>query len=103
MTAQERLDEAMVESFPASDPPSWNAGLSHEQAQVTGDALVARFPWVKRWSETKSLLMLRFDQLTEDDLVYEEGQEEDVLTRLEKKLGMSREDVEILLSKACGN
>ena len=54
LTDQERLDEAMIESFPASDPPSWNAGLSHEQAHVAGDALAARFPWARNWNEEQA-------------------------------------------------
>ena len=26
----ERVDEAIAESFPASDPPSFNSGISHD-------------------------------------------------------------------------
>ncbi|HRH98214.1 MAG TPA: CsbD family protein [Prosthecobacter sp.] len=103
LTDQERLDEAMIESFPASDPPSWNAGLSHEQAHAAGDALAARFPWARNWNETKSRLKQKFRQLTDDGLFYQEGKEDEVLTLLQKKLGMTREEIESILTKCGGN
>ncbi len=33
----DRLDEAMMESFPASDPPSSNAGVKHKEDHLTED------------------------------------------------------------------
>jgi len=103
LTDQDRLDEAMKESFPASDPPSWNVGLSHEPAQLPVEALADRFPWTKNWAETKRLLKQHFPALTEADLACQEGQETEVLTRLETKLRMSREQIEGLLSECGGS
>lgn len=93
----------MMESFPASDPPSWNAGLSHEQAHAAGDAQPVAFPWKENWNRTRSQLRQKFVTLTDDDLIYQEGREDELLGRLQKKLGMTREEIASLLSECCGD
>lgn len=46
-----------------------------------------------QWNEIKGKLKQKYGQLTDDDLTFAEGKEEELLGRLQKKLGKSKEDV----------
>jgi uncharacterized protein YjbJ (UPF0337 family) len=46
------------------------------------------------WDQIKGDLKKQFAKLTDDDLKYVEGEEEELLGRLEKKLGVKREELE---------
>jgi len=45
------------------------------------------------WNETKGKLKQKYGQLTDDDLTFTEGKDEELLGRLQKKLGKSKEDL----------
>ncbi|WP_009964344.1 CsbD family protein [Verrucomicrobium spinosum] len=45
------------------------------------------------WNEVKGKLKQKYGQLTDDDLKFEEGKEDELLGRLQKRLGRSKEDV----------
>lgn len=46
-----------------------------------------------QWSVLKNLLKKRFEQLSDEDLVFESGKELELYTRLETKIGKPQEDV----------
>lgn len=46
-----------------------------------------------KWSELKGKALQQYANLTEDDVAYEEGQDEQLLGRLQQKLGKSREEL----------
>jgi uncharacterized protein YjbJ (UPF0337 family) len=50
-----------------------------------------------RWGEIKGKLKQQFATLTDDDLMYVEGKEEELVSRLQKKLGRSKEEVEDII------
>jgi uncharacterized protein YjbJ (UPF0337 family) len=46
-----------------------------------------------QWNEIKGKLKQKYGQLTDDDLTFAEGKEDELLGRLQKRLGKSKEDV----------
>lgn len=45
------------------------------------------------WNQIKGELKQRYGQLTDDDLTYSEGKEDEFIGRLQKKLGKTKEEV----------
>ena len=45
------------------------------------------------WNEVKGKLRQKYAQLTDDDLSFAEGKDEELLGRLQQKLGKTKEDL----------
>jgi uncharacterized protein YjbJ (UPF0337 family) len=52
-----------------------------------------------RWGELKGKLKKQFATLTDNDLLYEEGKEDELYGRLQKKLGRSKEEIQEIISR----
>ncbi len=46
-----------------------------------------------KWNETKGKLKQKYGQLTDDELTYAEGKEDELIGKLQSKLGKTREQV----------
>jgi uncharacterized protein YjbJ (UPF0337 family) len=51
------------------------------------------------WNVLKGKLKQKYAKLTDDDLIYAEGKEDELLGRLEKKLGKSKEQMSDMIEK----
>jgi len=51
------------------------------------------------WNETKGKLKQRYGELTDDDLAFAEGKEEELLGRLQKKTGKSKDELREEIAK----
>jgi uncharacterized protein YjbJ (UPF0337 family) len=45
------------------------------------------------WNEIKGKIKQQYADLTEDDLKYEEGQDDELIGRIQKKIGKSKDEV----------
>jgi uncharacterized protein YjbJ (UPF0337 family) len=51
------------------------------------------------WNEVAGKLKQKFANLTDDDVLFKKGKEEELLGRLQKKLGKTKEEVRDLVEK----
>jgi len=51
------------------------------------------------WNEIAGKLKQQYANLTDDDVLFIEGKEEELLGRLQKKLGKTKEEIRKLLAK----
>ena len=45
------------------------------------------------WNELKGKIKQQYSQLTDDDLLYQEGKDDELLGRIQKKTGKTKEQV----------
>ncbi len=50
------------------------------------------------WNETKGKLKRKYAELTDDDLEFAEGKEDELLGRLQKKLGKGKDEVRKIIA-----
>jgi uncharacterized protein YjbJ (UPF0337 family) len=51
------------------------------------------------WNEIKGQLKQKYAQLTDDDLTYVEGKDDELIGKLQKKLGKSADEVRQMLEQ----
>ena len=66
--------------------------------EVTTDS-PSRLKWKGDWNQSKGKLKQKFADLTDDDLLYEEGKEDELYGRLQKRRGRSREEIDKMLNE----
>ena len=50
--------------------------------------------WKGRWNELKGVVKQRYADITDDDLLFAEGKEDELLGKLQQKTGKTKEEVE---------
>lgn len=56
-----------------------------------------------KWNEVKGQLRQKFADLTDDDLAYEEGREEELLGRIQQKTGRTKDEVRAEIQRMSEN
>jgi uncharacterized protein YjbJ (UPF0337 family) len=63
------------------------------------EAMMNTLSFKGRWNEVAGKLKQQYANLTDDDLLFAEGKEDEMLGRLQVKLGKSKEEIRDLITK----
>lgn len=65
---------------------------------MTDSTTTTPTPVKGNWNEQKGKLKAKFSNLTDADLHYEDGKKEQMLTKIEAKLGKTKEELATIIS-----
>ena len=51
------------------------------------------------WNDVKGKIKQQYGDLTDDDLVYEEGKDDELLGKLQKKIGKTKEELKAWIER----
>jgi uncharacterized protein YjbJ (UPF0337 family) len=54
-------------------------------------------PVQKTWKEQKEMLKVKYPTLTDEDLRYDNGKKEEMLTSVQNKLGITKDELQAVL------
>ncbi|WP_367615635.1 CsbD family protein [Pontibacter liquoris] len=72
----------------------WMSGLENQGVTKPGSSLVMH----GSWDDVKGQLKQNYADLTDDDLLYAEGKEDELFGRLQRKLGKTKDEIVSLIS-----
>lgn len=49
------------------------------------------------WNELKGKLQAKYGELTDDDLAYQQGKEDELIGRIQKRIGESKDEVKRII------
>ena len=52
-----------------------------------------------KWNEAKGILKQKYAELTDDDLLYVEGKEDELYGRIQQKVGKSKEEIKKMIDE----
>ena len=62
------------------------------------DSTITPVPVKGNWNEQKSKLKAKFSTLTDADLYYENGKKDEMFTKVEEKLGKTKEELATIIA-----
>ncbi len=65
----------------------------HARGRNDPEKVMTKLELKGTWNETKGKLKQKYAELTDDDLTFVEGKDDELLGRLQKKMGRTKEEI----------